>query len=164
MPRLLPLLAALLVLSACDADGVDIVAGSAITVEAPATVRANGDAEITARFTNTTGRDLWLGRPEIQLFFQPEPPADFSTTSEPVLVYSPIITMDLRPNVRIRPGETRDVFLFLDLQRGDQEFADGDYRLGLMLFTNSGNKDPLLRGKLAPTAVRFSKTFPLTFR
>lgn len=160
MPRLVPVLAAVLALSACDSDGVDIAPGSAITSEAPAEVVPGRDATISARFSNTTGRDLWLGRPEVEPFVQPS--ADGSAA--PVRVVSPIITADVRPTVRIRPGETRDVALASDPALEGYAFADGDYRVGLTLYTTSGERDPAYRGVPAPDAVRFSSAFPLTFR
>lgn len=163
-------------LSACDSSSTDPSAAAklstaAFVVEAPDVLRFGEVISLTVTVTNTTESNLYLGRPNLELFRESEPP--FSTGDQTpaslYLAYSPYTPAILRENERIRPGESRTLGLTLDLRPDGVALwegegpVDGLYRVGATLFLTPGDEDSLYRGAPAPTDISLSAPFDLTF-
>lgn len=167
------MLAALLALAACDSNGPDVTAflsADAFEVDAPDVLRLGESYSVPVTLTNTTDADLYLGRPHIQLYVQPETPfsPDGRADAAPVLAFSTFQTQVLQEAERIRPGERKELTLVLDL-RAQQLYqwssppSDGTYVVGATLYTTPGDKESLYRGAEAPDEVSFSAPFQLSF-
>lgn len=166
----------LLALSACDSSTSDPnttarLSTSAFVVEVPDVLRFGEVVPLTVTITNPTRSNLYLGRPNLELFRESDTPYSTGAQSAATLslIYSPYTPAILRENELIRPGESRTLGLSLDLRPDGLALWEGEgpvngsYRVGATLFTTPGDENSLYRGAPAPTDISFSAPFDLTF-